>query len=86
MLDVFDLRARVIDEYAAFSRSFTRIAAADIAAHVEAEYARERYWPEPLKQNELLEFGEYRTQRLVLEAWDRLHAAETHPSASGAIA
>jgi hypothetical protein len=25
-----------------------------------------------LKDNELREFGEYRTQRLVLEAWDRL--------------
>lgn len=50
MLDVFDLRGRVIDEYAAFSRSFTRIAAPDIAAVVEAEYARERYWPEPLIQ------------------------------------
>ena len=25
-----------------------------------------------LKKNELKEFGEYRTQRLVLEAWDRL--------------
>jgi hypothetical protein len=42
LLDVFDLRGRVIDEYAAFSRSFTRIAAPDIAAVVEAEYARER--------------------------------------------
>lgn len=25
-----------------------------------------------LKSNELRQFGEYRTQRLVLEAWDRL--------------
>jgi hypothetical protein len=25
-----------------------------------------------LKNNEIREFGEYRTQRLVLEAWDRL--------------
>jgi superfamily II DNA/RNA helicase len=50
LLDVFDLRDRVIEEYAAFSRSFARIAAPDIAAAVEAEYARERYWPEPLIQ------------------------------------
>ena len=50
MPDVFDLRDRVVDEYAAFSRSFTRIAAPDIAAVVEAEYARGRYWPEPLIQ------------------------------------
>ena len=25
-----------------------------------------------LKTNDLRQFGEYRTQRLVLEAWDRL--------------
>lgn len=50
MLDVFDLRQRVIEEYAAFSRSFTRIAAADIASAVATEYAHERYWPEPLVQ------------------------------------
>lgn len=50
MQDVFDFRDRLIDEYAAFSRSFSRIAAPDIAQHIEAEYARGRYWPEPLLQ------------------------------------
>ena len=50
MQDVFDFRDRLIDEYAAFSRSFSRIAASDIAQHIEAEYARGRYWPEPLLQ------------------------------------
>ena len=29
-----------------------------------------------LKTNEIRQFGEYRTQRLVLEAWDRLFGAE----------
>ena len=29
-----------------------------------------------LKNNEIRQFGEYRTQRLVLEAWDRLFGAE----------
>lgn len=29
-----------------------------------------------LKKNEMREFGEYRTRRLVLEAWDRLFATE----------
>lgn len=29
-----------------------------------------------LKNNELAEFGEYRTQRLVLEAWDKLECGE----------
>ncbi len=27
-----------------------------------------------LKENEMRQFGEYRTQRLVLEAWDKFHA------------
>lgn len=39
-----------------------------------------------LKQNEEREFGECRTQRLVLEAWDRLPVAEQSPTEYGAIA
>jgi len=31
-----------------------------------------------LKNNEQAEFGEYRTQRLVLEAWDKLERGELH--------
>lgn len=31
-----------------------------------------------LKQNEMRAFGEYRTQRLVLDAWDRLQNGELH--------
>lgn len=31
-----------------------------------------------LKKNEEREFGEYRTQRLVLEAWDKLERGELH--------
>ena len=31
-----------------------------------------------LKNNEHAEFGEYRTQRLVLEAWDKLERGELH--------
>lgn len=30
-----------------------------------------------LKEKEQAKFGEYRTRRLVLEAWDKLHAAAT---------
>ncbi|WP_411868818.1 Eco57I restriction-modification methylase domain-containing protein [Vulcanococcus limneticus] len=33
-----------------------------------------------LKNNEVRQFGEYRTQRLVLEAWDRLFGAEARAS------
>jgi hypothetical protein len=31
-----------------------------------------------LKNNEMKEVGEYRTQRLVLEAWDRLEVGDLH--------
>jgi len=50
MHNVFQFRDTLIREYSNFSRSFTRILADDIAEHVEAEYARARYWPEPLIQ------------------------------------
>jgi ATP-dependent helicase YprA (DUF1998 family) len=48
--DVFDFRNRLIDEYSAFSRSFSKIAALDLLQKVEDEYERGRYWPEPLIQ------------------------------------
>jgi hypothetical protein len=43
--DVFEFRNRLVDEYSAFSRSFSRISAADLAQRGEEEYARGRYWP-----------------------------------------
>lgn len=49
-LDVFALRDSIIDEYKRFATSFTTIQAPDIREQVEAIYARERYWPEPLIQ------------------------------------
>lgn len=36
-----------------------------------------------LKKNEIKEFGEYRTQRLVLEAWDRIEEGDFEVSAPG---
>lgn len=42
----------------------------DPAEVMGAEYPSETF--RVLKKNEIQEFGEYRTQRLVLEAWDRL--------------
>ncbi len=50
MKNVFQFRDQLIREYASFSRSFTRILADDISSLVETEYARGRYWPEPLIQ------------------------------------
>ena len=49
-LDVFALRDSVVDEYKHFATSFTTIHAQDIRVQVEAIYAGERYWPEPLIQ------------------------------------
>ena len=50
MQDVFDFRNCLIDEYSAFSRSFSKIAAPDLLQKVEDEYERGRYGPEPLIQ------------------------------------
>ena len=50
MQDIFQLREKLIEEYRSFSRSFTHIGAEDIRQAVDAEYARQRYWPEPLIQ------------------------------------
>jgi superfamily II DNA/RNA helicase len=50
MLNVFNWRDQLIAEYRMFSRSFVRIEATDIRKEVERQYARGRYWPEPLIQ------------------------------------
>lgn len=50
MKDVFQFRESIVREYEQFSRSFTTIAADDIREFVDSEYARGRYWPEPLIQ------------------------------------
>jgi superfamily II DNA/RNA helicase len=49
-MDVFALRDAVVSEYQTFAKSFTTIRAADIKTQVEAIYAQDRYWPEPLIQ------------------------------------
>jgi ATP-dependent helicase YprA (DUF1998 family) len=49
-MNVFELSRSVIAEYENFSRSFTRIAAPDIKAQIDAEYASKRFWPEPTLQ------------------------------------
>lgn len=47
-MDVFDLDASVITDYERFARSFTQIRAGDIRSQVDALYASNRFWPEPL--------------------------------------
>jgi Lhr-like helicase len=49
-LDVFEFRQHIVNEYAQFTRSFTRIRAADIRDYVESQYISQKYWPEPLVQ------------------------------------
>ena len=49
-LDVFSLRDAVVGDYKRFATSFTTIHADDIRQQVEAIYARERDWAEPLIQ------------------------------------
>jgi ATP-dependent helicase YprA (DUF1998 family) len=49
-MDVFNFRDQLIEGYGSFSRSFTRIRPADIAAVVEAQYGAGCYWPPPLVQ------------------------------------
>ena len=49
-LDVFSLRDAVVGDYRTFATSFTTIFAEDIRQKVDAIYADQRYWPEPLIQ------------------------------------
>ena len=44
---VFDLDRAMIEEYSAFSRSFTKIRAQDIRDQIDAAYASRKYWPQP---------------------------------------
>ena len=51
MTNIFDFRDQLIQNYEAFSRSFTKILSKDIAAAVrQACHDDKRYWPEPLVQ------------------------------------
>lgn len=49
-MNAFSFRDQIIRNYETFSRSFVQILAKDIEAVVDCEYAKNRYWPEPLIQ------------------------------------
>jgi ATP-dependent helicase YprA (DUF1998 family) len=49
-MDVFNLDHFVIEQYKAFSRSFTKIRSTEIESKVDALYDDKRFWPEPLLQ------------------------------------
>jgi len=66
-MDVFALRDAVVADYERFSRSFTRIAAADIRGVVDTAYAGGRFWPAPLVQLNPNFVSGGRIDRLVAE-------------------
>ena len=47
-MNVFDLDRAIVSDYERFARSLTQIRAPDIRSELEAIYANDRFWPEPL--------------------------------------
>ncbi len=47
-MDIFDLDQALIERYESFARSFSEIQAPEIRAQIDAAYADQRFWPEPL--------------------------------------
>jgi len=50
-MDVFELHKNVIDDYAAYTRSFIRISDERIADAVQQEISEGLLWPEPVRSN-----------------------------------
>lgn len=70
--DVFSLRDHVVQEYERFATSFTAIHAEDIRRQIQAIYAGERYWPEPLIQINP-------SYRRTTDVADLFHRSVLHP-------
>ncbi len=49
-MDVFDLRKRLVDDYASYTRSFIKISDPAIRTKVDSELDAGAFWPEPLLQ------------------------------------
>jgi ATP-dependent helicase YprA (DUF1998 family) len=49
-MNVFDLRDRLVGDYASYTRSFIKIADALIASRVDSELNAGAFWPQPLLQ------------------------------------
>lgn len=47
-MDIFNLDQALIERYESFARSFSEIRAPEIREQVDAAYAEQRFWPEPL--------------------------------------
>src|SRR6266545_6255441 len=50
MMDVFDLRQRLVDDYQRYTRSFIKIRDPRINAYVDHALGAGAFWPEPLLQ------------------------------------
>jgi hypothetical protein len=64
-MNVFEFREKLVGDYATFTRSFTRILAADINSFVDKAYNSGRYWPAPLVQVN----PNFKTGHTVDERW-----------------
>lgn len=74
-------RAKVQAELDAYYAKLYGLSREELQFVLEPESIKPGYPSETfsvLKRNEEREFGEYRTQRLVLEAWDKLERGELH--------
>jgi hypothetical protein len=77
-MSVFTLHSNVVADYRDFVRSFFSVAADRAREFIALDPADLRGPDLPcetfrvLKEKETAKFGEYRTRRLVLEAWDKL--------------
>ncbi|MCX5858013.1 MAG: hypothetical protein NTZ57_08950, partial [Deltaproteobacteria bacterium] len=49
-MDVFDLRARLVDDYKSYTRSFIKIRDPRIQDYVDSSLEAGAFWPEPLLQ------------------------------------
>jgi len=49
-MNVFDLRDRLVGDYASYTRSFIKIADGRISKKVDSELDAAAFWPEPLLQ------------------------------------
>jgi hypothetical protein len=49
-MDVFDLRKRLVEDYASYTRSFIKIADPRISRNVDRALNEGALWPEPLLQ------------------------------------
>jgi hypothetical protein len=65
-VNVFDLRDRLITDYAESVGSFITLRDERIRAHVDEQLKAGVLWPD---------FGDYRTKLMIIRCWDAMHRA-----------